>query len=463
MNKVSASLLVWVAMLALPARSMGQPASLDSSFNPLLNPGAQVYAVAVQTNGQILIGGIFTSIGGTPVTNIARLNQDGTLDSRFDPLAAADLGYVSAIAVQTDGKVVIGGAFASSAGITPVNLARLNTNGTVDSSFDRSLSIDNAVNAALVQADGKILFGGAFQIVDAVQRRNVARLHPDGTLDVGFDACVASSSGSGATGLALLSDEKILMSGRFTFSVGAFRDGVARLQPNGNLDPVYATPPGVNPRGTVYSLVARADGKAFLGGDFRSFYAMPRGGVVLLTTNGLPDTSFNPGAGINNGAANYALALQSDGKIILAGDFTEYNGQIKYRLARVNPDGSLDATFEAGFGANDSIGAIVLQSDRKILVAGKFSSFNGVPRNGIARLYGDYRTSRLEPPRPLENGQFELTFYGETQIRYALSGSTNLVDWISFTNLTGTGSAMPVVDPTAGPLPRRFYRAVSLP
>src|SRR5207247_20580 len=128
----------------LPSQSIGQPASLDLSFNPALNAGAQVYAMAVQTNGQILVGGIFNSIGGVNVTNTARLNQDGGLDLTFNPAAAAAVGYVNAIAVQKDGKVVIGGSFASGAGTTPANLARLNTNGTSDSIFDSNLSIDNA-------------------------------------------------------------------------------------------------------------------------------------------------------------------------------------------------------------------------------------------------------------------------------------------------------------------------------
>src|SRR5262245_57970333 len=216
MSKAFGVSLGLVVLLALASRSNSQPAALDTSFNPALNTGAQVYAIALQTNGQILIGGLFTSVGGTPRTNVARLNQNGTLDSTFNPGSVADLGYVTSIAVQTNGKVVIGGSFASTTAAAPANLARLNTNGTVDPGFDPTLWMDDAVNAVTIQPNGQILFAGAFQIVDGYLRRSAARLNMDGTLDIGFDACVAASSGNGATGLALVNDGQILMSGNFT-------------------------------------------------------------------------------------------------------------------------------------------------------------------------------------------------------------------------------------------------------
>jgi uncharacterized delta-60 repeat protein len=464
MSKASAGVLGLVVFLAMAPRSSSQPAALDSRFAPALNSGAQVYAIAVQTNGQIIIGGAFTSLGSTPVTNIARLNQDGTLDSTFNPGPAADIGYVTSIAVQKDGKVVIGGSFASSTGIAPSNLARLNTNGTPDGGFDLGLWMDDAVNAVVVQPDGKILFGGAFQIVDGYARRSAARLESNGFLDIGFDACVASSSGSGTTALALLSDGRILMSGgNFAFSTGAYRVGVARLNPNGDLDASYAPPQGINFGSIAYALACRTNGTALLGGNFSAYNGTSRGGIVQLTTNGYPDTDLEPGAGINFGGTIYAIAFSGEDKIIIGGNFTDFNGQTRYRLARLNIDGSLDSTFDAGSGPNDSVGTLVVQNDRKILVAGKFSSLHGTPRNGLARLNGDHLASHLDPPRRMGNGQFQVVFYGENQAQYALLASSNLVDWISITNFTASSGAMPIVDPTASPPPKRFYRAVSVP
>lgn len=459
----------WFTVLALAVsltvvpESNCQPAALDAGFNPALNPGAQVYAVALQTNGQVLIGGLFTAVavGGATVTNIARLNPDGTLDATFNPGTAADFGYVSAIAVQKDGKVVIGGSFASSTAAVPSNLARLNTNGTADSSFNPNLWLDDAVNAAVVQEDGRILFGGAFQIVEGYSRRNIARLESSGVVDTGFDACVASSSGSGATALVLLGDGKILMSGgNFIFSAGAYRIGVARLNANGDLDASYPPRSGLNANGIAYTMVGLSDGQALLGGSFTTYDVWSRNGIVRLTPEGNADLDFNPGTGINAAAIVYAVALQTGGKMLLGGSFTSFNGQTRNRLVRLNANGSVDASFDPGSGPNDSVGALAVQADGRILVAGKFSAFNGTPCHGLCRLQGD-PLSRLGPPRRSANGQMELVFYGREQVHYSIEASTNLVNWTSMTDFTENTNVLVIADPEIRP--GRFYRAVSLP
>ena len=246
--------LTLAALLGMPLGLRSQPGSLDLSFNPNLNDGAAVYALALQPDGKILIGGSFYFIDDQLVINVARLNPDGSLDSTFVPGSAADSGYVSAIAVQNDGKVLIGGSFYSSRGVTPNNLARLNSDGTVATDFhtNSNLTVDGPVNAIVVQSDGKILLGGSFGVVD-LPRKDIARLNPDGTLDTNFDACVSAGAGSGATALAVLNSGKILASGDFGFSLGGLRrGGIARLNPNGNLDTSYAgVQPGILPTGST--------------------------------------------------------------------------------------------------------------------------------------------------------------------------------------------------------------------
>jgi len=396
------------------------------------------------------------------MTNVARLNPNGTVDLTFNPGTAANLGSVSAIACQPNGKVLIGGAFASTTAAAPANLARLNTNGTPDNGFDLNLNIDNSVNAVLVQPDGKILFGGAFEYVDGFRRQSAARLYTNGTLDTGFDACVASSSGAGATALAWLSDEKILMSGKFVFSTGNYRDGIARLNPNGDLDAIYAPPPGVDLGAVAYALTCRSDGRALLGGNFSYFYGLSSSGLVQLTTNGIPDAGFVVGTGLNSGGTNFSMALQSDGKLIVAGDFTTYNSTNRYRVARIKSGGSLDPLFDPGTGPNDAISASAVQSDGKILVVGRFSSFNGAPRNGVARLKGD-PYAKLDPPTLSSNGHRQLLFHGDDQIPYAIQASSNLVSWVTITNFTCGSNAVTITDPTVPPLPVRFYRSVYPP
>src|SRR5258706_7445023 len=138
--------------------------------------------MALQTNGQIVIGGVFEYIEDRPIANLARLNSDGTLDSTFDPATAADIGYVNSVAIQSDGKIVIGGFFFSSLGANQGYVTRLNPNGSIDEDFDPALYLDGPVNVVLLQPDGQILLGGSFNVVDTVTRPSIARLHADGTL-----------------------------------------------------------------------------------------------------------------------------------------------------------------------------------------------------------------------------------------------------------------------------------------
>ena len=461
MGTSSVGPLILVILLALPLRSHSQAGSVDLSFDAALNSGAQVYVVTHQTNGQLLIGGTFTNVGGIRRTNVARLNPDGTLDATFNPGAAANIGYVSAIAVQPDGKVLIGGQFSSTTFAAPANLARLNSNGTVDAGFDPDLSVDAVVNAVVTQSDGKIVLGGGFTVVDGLTRKSVARLLTNGMLDVGFDACVATGGGNGATALALRNDGKILMSGNFTFSTGTERNGVALLGTNGDLDVTYAPEPGVDSGTIAYTLARRADGKVLLGGNFTSYHTVPRNGLVQLATNSAPDLSFDPGSGINFGATLYTIALQADDKALVGGDFIAFNGETKRGVARINLDGTTDQAFDTGTGPNDVVGSIHLQSDGRILVGGRFSTFNGVTRNGLVRLKGDPGPFRLDAPTLPGNGAVQLTFYGENQAHYAIQVSSNLTNWISFTNLTATNVPMPVIDVETGS--RQFYRALLLP
>ena len=465
-NKIGIAVCLMLSLRLSPAVV---PGSLDANFNPPLvaapnNPGAAVYVVALQPDGQILIGGLFFAVTGTNLlVNVARLNPDGSLDPTFLPGRVADTGYVDAIGVQPDGKIVVGGSFYSSRGGAPVNLLRLNADGTVDSGFFRFSYVDGPVNAVLLQSDGKILIGGGFTIVDGMLRQSLARLNADGTIDSGFDACVASTAGAGGTSLAVQNNGQILASGTFVFNTGLFRDGVARLSACGVLDANYAREPGVNAGAVVFTTALRSTGELLLGGNLGTFHNYPRSGLVQLSTSGNVELSFSPGAGIDNGTTIYAMTIQGDSKVIIGGNFNQYDSQSRTGVARINLDGSLDTAFAPGSGPNNSVSSLVIQSDNRILVAGKFTTFNGQGRNGLARLNGDYVPFRFGPPLRLDSGQFQALFYGQDQMDYEIQSSSNLVDWTAMTNLTATTAPALILDPDAGSYRNRFYRAVFFP
>src|SRR5207247_10878613 len=118
-----------------------------------------------------------------------------------------------------------------------------------------------------------------------------------------------------------------------------------------------------------------------------SFNSMPRPGIARLNTNGTVDLSFNTGAGPNHTV--YGVALQSDGKVIVGGDFTQFNGQPRSRLLRLRPDGSLDPLFDPGATLDGAVRAVLVQTDGKIVVGGSFTSADGVGRNYLARFNSD--------------------------------------------------------------------------
>lgn len=450
---------VCLGVLLLPVPLFCQPGALDPAFAPQLSPGAVVYAVALQADGKILIGGDFDTVDGEARANLARLHPDGSLDTSFDPAQAADLGYVSAITIQPNGKILIGGAFYSSSYSNPNNIARLNPDGSPDPYFDPSLFVDGPINAIAVQEEGFLIIAGSFEYVNGFSRRYVARLYPDGTLEYSFDACVAASSGSGATSVTLLPDGKILTTGRFIFANDVYRDGVARLLDCGDVDLTYAPQPGMNDGATAYALAVDANGNAYVVGDFVLYNNLVRPGILQLDTNGVPIGSFNPGAGVFNNTI-YTVHLQEDGKLVIGGSFQTYNWLPATNLARLFPDGSLDTTFNPGAGPNDAVSAVVFQGS-KMLVAGKFSSYDSVPRAGLARILGDPMKPRLSRPVHLANEGCQFSLAGEPGQTYSIQASTNLLDWTVITNVMASDTPVAIRD--SSPNSRRFYRAQQLP
>lgn len=360
--------------------------TLDTSFLAVgSGVNGDVFSLALQSDGKAVIGGFFTSVNGTARNGIARLNADGTHDTSFLATGSGVNNSVFAVAIQADDRVVIGGLFTNVNGMERNGAARLNPDGNLDASFQATGSGANAPLYALaLQADGKIVIGGAFTNFSGTERNGIARLNANGTVDSSFLA-----SGSGVNNVvrcsAIQSDGKILIGGAFTTVNDAVRSGIARLDSTGALDTAAA---GVG-RNDVAVVAVQSDGRILIGGSFVSFSGTARNRVARLNGDGTLDTTFlASGSGANGNV--FALALQADGKILIGGSFTSVNGTARNRIARLNADGTLDTAFlAAGSGADSSVRKIVVQTDNKILVAGSFTSINGTTRNSIARLNSD--------------------------------------------------------------------------
>jgi uncharacterized delta-60 repeat protein len=361
----------------------------DTPFQP--NTDGAVNAVVIQSDGKILIGGTFTTVGGLARSRIARLNPDGSVDTTFNPNASSD---VNALAVQADGKILLGGSFTSVGGVTRNRIARVNADGSLDTGFNPNAS--NLVNAIAVQSDGHIVIGGGFTTLQPngaaspTTRNRAARLNVDGTIEPTFDP----NFNNLVSTIVIQLNGAIVLGGSFTTvqpsgaDATTSRNHIARFDLDGFLDTNF----NPNTDANVLSLALQPDGKILLGGTFNSLRPLStsvvgRSHFARLNLDGTVDTSFNAGP---NNQVN-AIIPQADGSIVLGGYFTQLlSGTVntiattRNRLARVNADGLLDLTFDPN--ARGAVLTQAVQSNGQILVGGTFSSVGGTTRNYLARL-----------------------------------------------------------------------------
>jgi uncharacterized delta-60 repeat protein/uncharacterized repeat protein (TIGR01451 family) len=366
-------------MLFISTLAFSQPGTLDFSFNPGTGANGSVLTTAIQSDGKIILGGSFTSYNGTARNRIARLNVDGTLDASFNPGTGAN-NSVKSITIQPDGKIIIGGEFTSFNGTTRNFIARLNADGSLDGTFNPGTGANSTVQTTAIQSDGKIIIGGWFTTFNGITNKYIARLNSSGSLDAAFNP--GTGGNNAVITITLQSNGKILIGGHFVSINGINRNKIARLNADGSLDTSFNLGTGAN--AVIFSIVLQDDGKIIIGGEFTSYNSISRNRIARLNTDGSIDTSFNPGTGLNDYV--YTIAINSSGKIIIGGGFEVFNGKSRNFIARINTDGTLDDYFIPGTGANSSLETIALQTDGKIIIAGYFTSYNGVPRNRIARL-----------------------------------------------------------------------------
>jgi uncharacterized delta-60 repeat protein len=382
--------------------------TFDTNFNSN-NLGADgvVNDVALDATGKILIAGNFNNYNGIPRNRVARLNADGSLDVSFT--APAPPYEVKSIIPLPNGQIFIGSE-------TTIN--RINTNGTWDFSLNQPrLGTTGSVRDVIQQPDGKLIISGNFDTVNGVTRGSLARLNVDGTLDTSF---VPFFTGSFfyINAIAIQSTGKILVgiggtiyrlnpdgSRDLGFSQGVqmgytsdiyvypddkiLADGYFKMLPDGARDNTF-NPPTIN--GTILAAAVQPDGKIVFGGDFTQIGGTTqRGNIARWNTDGSLDTTFNTAIGAN--APVHDVELQADGKVVAVGRFSfMQNNPTKQYIARLNSDGSLDTSFSAVIGITarppylPGVYTVKIQPDGKILIGGTISAVNGVPRNYYARL-----------------------------------------------------------------------------
>jgi len=427
-------------------REPRNPGSVDIDFYPSGGMDGTVNCMALQADGKLVIAGNFTS---AIATRIARCNLDGSLDKSFITAGGAN-SNITAVAVQPDGKILIAGGFSSVGGSARRSIARLDQNGALDASFasDSFYSgTDNLITSMAVQNEGKIVVGGYFTRVGAVGRTGIARLYSDGTTDTNF----ASGGTRYVLAVASQPDGKVLVGGTFT-TVGLIeRTRIARLNLDGHADGSFDPQDG--PNSTVNAVALTKDNKVVIGGAFTSVNGLPRNRIARLNSDGSVDSSFDPGAGPNFSV--WAITVQNDGKVLIGGTFQAVNGTSRNHIARLNPDGSLDTSFDPGPGADNTVLAIAADNSGKIFIGGSFSQYNGLPRDRVARINGDLLL--FNPVRAGNTFHLSVfTFPGEIY-HLEFNHSLDPANWNSLPGVAGDGTVKMLEDQSEGDA-ATFYR-----
>ena len=444
---------------------INQDGSIDDTFNPVVfNPNGRVRDILIQPDGKIVVGGDFAvdidedndGFEDYEIRDVIRLNPDGSRDTSFLPAISATVscGSVFSLALQSDNKIVVGGTIGSCFGNSDnANIYRLNTDGTIDTSFnanvDASLIFSERVNKIVVQSDGKFIIGGNFTKVNGNDSDFLARINNDGSFDASFD--VSDALNARVYDLALQDDGKVIAVGDFNqnSNYGSLR--LVRINADGTKDTSFAYTDELN--GTIRTVAVQDDGKIVVGGNFNlynntgvhrltrlnsngsldqtfedadvpfisfevfnntilsdgshiavgeflSFNRYGRSRLVKLTPNGQIDFSFNstdgPFRGLDD-SGGFAISTDvkvirpaGNGKYFIAGAINDYNDSLVSNIVKINADGSKDNSFTT-YPLNDLIFSgdvtdIAVQSDGKVVMIGDFDEYNNQSKNGIVRL-----------------------------------------------------------------------------
>jgi uncharacterized delta-60 repeat protein len=346
---------------------------------------------------------------------------------------------VAALAVQPDGKVLVGGGF----GLGPIGvyrfIVRLHPDGALDTSFNLPASpvqCGDVVNAIVLEPDGRIIIGGFICFIGNTQVNGLARLNPDGSLATALGEWITSSVN--LRSIAKQTDGKIIIGGEFSLTGSAVTRNLARLNADGTLDGTFNTS-GTNFSSTVNSVAVQPDGKVLAAGSFTSMGGVTRAGIARLNSDGSVETAFAPG--ILAFQTILAMVLQSDGRILTGGAFgSPLIIGSRRNISRLNADGSQDSFYPAGppGGTDNAVTTIARQANCKVLIGGDFSTVGGISRPHLARLLDNVAPSIVQFDQ-VSYAEFENA--GSATITVTRAGNTNNTVMVDYSTSDGTAIA----------------------
>ncbi len=359
-----------------------------------------VNCAALQPDGKIIIAGSFTSYNGVAANRIARINTDGRLDTSFHTGTGFD-SYPQSMKLLPNGKMLIGGFFTSYNGNSYSHIIRLNSDGSIDNTFNIGTGLDIAggqtmVNSIETLSTGEIIVGGQFNKYNGNSGYGVFCINPDGSFNANY------KTGTGSFGpvycIQVDPDNKVLIGGMFTKFNAVAKSNIVRLNADGSVDNSFTTKVGAAQFEKPNSIVRQSDGKYVLGGDFTFVNDVARGGIARINGDGSLDATFNDPK--NNGQVNCSV-VQPDNKIVAVGSFTNVNGIATKNITRLNANGSVDTSFKSGSGLSSSAAGVRIMPNGRYLVYGYFINVSGIFSPNIAV---------IQPTQPPKINTLPITF-----------------------------------------------------
>lgn len=412
--------------------SFGTVVDVDDAFDPHGGADQAVRAVALQNDGKILLAGAFKTFAGQPRRGLVRLLADGQIDSTFGGTGASGMvAYpnqsdgLHALALQPDGKILAAGEFTQFNGESRTNIVRLNTDGSLDSTFRGpwfhvrwSWQEAVAIRTVHLLPGGRMLIGGSFAIADSkgvVVNHVIARLNIDGSVDTSFSVPMGWGQSDWVLSLISSIDDTVVFGGFYPFA-GINYAPTSVLRPSGlgifhPLGGLQANPQSPLERRLFITAVATGnDGRTIAAGGVTGNWWYPEPTWAARLGIARRDADLDPWPDFEADGSINTILVEPDGALLIGGNFTAVNQRLRGGVARFESNGRIDTCFETpvllrhGFDATPprALG-LARSADGAVFVAGSFSEAGGKPRKGIVKL----RQAGQCPPGQVRFGSLE--------------------------------------------------------
>lgn len=371
------------------AEDTGYYSALGTAFNN------NVFSAEFQSTQKLILGGQFTSFNGTGANRLIRLNSGGSIDTSFLTNIGTGVGSgaVQTIKIQQNDKIVVVGQFTSFNGNTTLNtLFRLNADGTEDTTFSTNIGTggDSQISDIGFLSDGSIILGGDFLNFNGNSAGYICKLDSNGNFDSTFNTNIGTGFNNPVDRIRIFSDDTIAVGGQFTSFNGSSLNRLAKLNADGSPNTTFNTNIGTACGAGLTSMDIDSSDNLIISYGSTTFNGNTTGRVTKLSSTGTFNSAFNTniGSGLNV-SAQYIKVDQND-NIFLGGSFSSFNGNTRNAAVRLNSNGTEESTFTTALGSGFNsgvygIGLNPMTSD--VIMVGLFTSFNGNTRNYIVKFF----------------------------------------------------------------------------